>query len=338
MGRQLSEKRKAHIASLPSSRWKHKESAKENIIPPELIPPRAATRAQNYIKTLENTISDRNTHILALQLSNADLTQQNTALSTQLDTASFRIQSLELDNTGTSQELSVTQERLHNAHDLISTQSHIITQKNQRINRLIRDKSVLSSRIACLKQELAQAVLAAAESKNISNAAALHIESLLQSISRLNSSASVQKAAKDELYRDLRATQMRETRAKTALQKLKEKLAAKSKWNGMKGRAYNSQYRTLVMAFTKAGCAQSRVGPLLSRVGKVLGVSIKRTMGRRTVGRVITEAGVKVRIQLGHELARAKGEQAVFNAGLSSDFSVSTLPQQRRHKQPEHQV
>jgi hypothetical protein len=61
---------------------KHKESAKENIIPPELIPPRAATRAQNYIKTLENTISDRNTHILALQLPNADLTQQNTSLST----------------------------------------------------------------------------------------------------------------------------------------------------------------------------------------------------------------------------------------------------------------
>jgi predicted nucleic acid-binding Zn-ribbon protein len=129
MGRQLSTKRKAHISSLPASRWKHKESAKENIIPPELIPPRAATRAQNYIKTLENTISDRNTHILALQLSNADLTQQNTSLSTQLDTTSFRIRSLELDNTSTSQELSITQEQLNNAHDLISTQSSIITQK-----------------------------------------------------------------------------------------------------------------------------------------------------------------------------------------------------------------
>ncbi|KAJ6451745.1 hypothetical protein C8R45DRAFT_763413, partial [Mycena sanguinolenta] len=79
-----------------------------------------------------------------------------------------------------------------------------------------------------------------------------------------------------------------------------------SKWKGMSGRTYSSQYRTLAMAFTKAGCAQSRVGHLLARVGKVFGISICRTMSRRTVGRVITEAGIKVCIQLGHELARAK--------------------------------
>jgi hypothetical protein len=71
---------------------------------------------------------------------------------------------------------------------------------------------------------------------------------------------------------------------------------------------FSSEYRTLAMAFSKAGCAQARIGPLLSRVGKVFGIKIKRSMSRRTVGRVITEAGVKVRIQLGYELARAKGE------------------------------
>jgi hypothetical protein len=30
-------------------------------------------------------------------------------------------------------------------------------------------------------------------------------------------------------------------------------------------------------------------------------------MHRRTVGRAITEAGIKVRLQLGHEMVRAKG-------------------------------
>ncbi|KAJ7477803.1 hypothetical protein B0H11DRAFT_1726266 [Mycena galericulata] len=71
----------------------------------------------------------------------------------------------------------------------------------------------------------------------------------------------------------------------------------------MNGRSYGAQYRTPTMAFTKAGCAQSRVGNLLARVGKDFGVPIRRTMSRRTVGRVTMEAGVKVRLQLGHELA-----------------------------------
>ncbi|KAF8173537.1 hypothetical protein K438DRAFT_1610596 [Mycena galopus ATCC 62051] len=74
----------------------------------------------------------------------------------------------------------------------------------------------------------------------------------------------------------------------------------------MKGRIYSTQYRSLALAFTRAGCAQARFGPLLSRVAKVFNINIKRCMHRRTVGRAITEAGIKVRLQLGHEMARAK--------------------------------
>ncbi|KAJ7123270.1 hypothetical protein C8R43DRAFT_1148103 [Mycena crocata] len=91
----------------------------------------------------------------------------------------------------------------------------------------------------------------------------------------------------------------------------------------MNRRTYHSQYRTLALAFTRAGCAQSRIGPLLSRIGKVLNVKIGRSMSRRTVGRVITEAGVKVRIQLGHELAPL---------ALSSDgTSVRNINYEARH-------
>ncbi|KAJ7460120.1 hypothetical protein B0H11DRAFT_1736746 [Mycena galericulata] len=99
---------------------------------------------------------------------------------------------------------------------------------------------------------------------------------------------------------------MREKRAKYALTKTRIKLKTKSTYSLMSRRAYNTQFRTLALACTRAGCAQARLGPLLVRIGKVFGVKLKRTMSRRTVGRIITEAGIKVRLQLGHELARAK--------------------------------
>ncbi|KAF7363183.1 hypothetical protein MVEN_00670900 [Mycena venus] len=306
MTKKLSGKRKAHIASLSASRWKSKETAKENLLPPVLVPPRATTRAHNYVKSLEATVSIQKEHILALQESNLDYRDQNSALMTELDTATSRVHTLEIENAAITEHLFDVQEQLHDAQDIISAQSDVIKQKNQRINRLVRDKAVLSGRIACKKQELAQAILSAAEAEKVSKAAALHIETLLQSISQLNAAASAQKAAKSELYKDLRATRMRETRAKTAVRKLRKELAAKSRWSGMNRHAYSSQSRSLAMAFVKAGCAQSRIGPLLSRVGKVFGISIRRSMSRRTVGRIITEAGVKVRLQLGHELARAK--------------------------------
>ncbi|KAJ6473747.1 hypothetical protein C8R45DRAFT_769693, partial [Mycena sanguinolenta] len=83
---------------------------------------------------------------------------------------------------------------------------------------------------------------------------------------------------------------------------------------------------SLALAFTRAGCAQARLGPLLVRVGKILGVKITRAMSRRTVGRVITEAGIPVRLQLGHELARAK------KLCLSSDgTSVRNIQVEARH-------
>jgi DNA repair exonuclease SbcCD ATPase subunit len=306
MTKKLSDKRKAHIASLSASRWKSKDTAKENILPPVLIPPRATTRAQTYLKSLEDTISAQNNQILVLQESNLDYRDQYSALTTELDTATSYVQTLEIQNTAITEQLADAQDQLHEAQDVISAQSDTIRQKNQRINRLARDKAVLSGKIACKQQELAQAILSAAAAEKVSKATALEIETMLHSISRLNATASAQKAAKSELYKDLRATRMRETRAKSAVQKLRKELAAKSRWSGKNRHAYSSQSRSLAMAFVKAGCAQSRIGPLLSRVGKVLGVKIKRSMSRRTVGRVITEAGIKVRIQLGHELARAK--------------------------------
>jgi hypothetical protein len=226
----------------------------------------------------------------------------------ELDIATSRVHTLEAENTALAEEISGMQDELDDAKEVISAQSGLIKQGKQRINRLMRDKLVLSSRIACMKQEILESVLCAQESRKLSKKAALDIEHLLQSISRLNTAQRSQKAAYADLQKDFQLTERREKRGKSIIQRLRKELLAKSKWNGTKGRMFSSEYRTLAMAFSKAGCAQARIGPLLSRVGKVFGIKIKRSMSRRTVGRVITEAGVKVRIQLGYELARAKGE------------------------------
>lgn len=292
-------------ATRSTSRWKGKHAAKENLIPPLTNAPRATTRAQNYVKT---TILDQKRRILVLQQSNSDYESSNASLTMELDIATSRVHTLEAENTALTEGISGMQDELDDAKEVIFAQSGLIKQGKQRINRLMRDKLVLSSRIACMKQEILESVLCAQESRKLSKKAALDIEHLLQSISRLNTAQRSQKAAYADLQKDFQLTERREKRGKSIIQRLRKELLAKSKWNVTKGRMFSSEYRTLAMAFSKAGCAQSRIRPLLSRVGKVFGIKIKRSMSRRTVGRVITEAGVKVRIQLGYELARAKGE------------------------------
>jgi hypothetical protein len=100
---------------------------------------------------------------------------------------------------------------------------------------------------------------------------------------------------------------MRENRAKYSLKKTQTALKQKSTFSSMNRHAYTTQYCFLALAFTRAGCTQSRIGGLLTWVGKVLGVKVKHSMSRRTVGCVITEGGIKVHIQLAHKLAHAKG-------------------------------
>ncbi|KAJ7257743.1 hypothetical protein C8J57DRAFT_1516628 [Mycena rebaudengoi] len=99
---------------------------------------------------------------------------------------------------------------------------------------------------------------------------------------------------------------MRAQRAKTTLAATRAGLKSKSTYLATRKRAYNTQIRSFALAFTRAGCAQARLGPLLIRIGKLFGVQLNRSMSRRTVGRIITEAGIKVRLQLGYELVRAK--------------------------------
>ncbi|KAJ7687636.1 hypothetical protein B0H17DRAFT_1136186 [Mycena rosella] len=207
MGRKLSQKQLAVLAGLTGARWKPKSAEKENLVHPNsLTPPRTATRAKTYTAALEKTINDQKTRILSLEASNSTLEAQNTGLNHELDDAHSLIHSLEESHATTTAHLSTLENELSIANNTISEQNTIIKQKDQRINRLVRDKCVLSSRLACVKQELLQAVLSAEESrmqsKKLSKDTANHIESLLLSVSRLAAAVSAQRSTGDSNARN----------------------------------------------------------------------------------------------------------------------------------------
>ncbi|KAJ7798603.1 hypothetical protein B0H13DRAFT_1933573 [Mycena leptocephala] len=143
-GWKLTQKQKDHTASLSTSRWKGKHAAKENLIPPLANAPRATTRAQNCVKT---TILDQKRGILVLQQSNSDYESSNASLTMELDIATSRVHTLEAENTALTEGISGMQDELDDAKEVIFAQSGLIKQGKQCINRLMRDKLVLSSRI-----------------------------------------------------------------------------------------------------------------------------------------------------------------------------------------------
>ncbi|KAJ7877260.1 hypothetical protein B0H14DRAFT_3436212 [Mycena olivaceomarginata] len=75
---------------------------------------------------------------------------------------------------------------LQEAQSRIFEQESIIRQKNQRINRLVRDKSILAAKQASVKQQLLAAVLRAEAAEKLSKSEALRMESLISTISRLD--------------------------------------------------------------------------------------------------------------------------------------------------------
>lgn len=72
--------------------------------------------------------------------------------------------------------------------------------------------------------------------------------------------------------------------------------------------SYTVGVRMLARAFTKSGCSQGLVGPMIRLVGSVIGVKMKGKLTRHTVSRCIREGGVAARLQLGSELAQVKSK------------------------------
>jgi chromosome segregation ATPase len=208
MGRKCSTKQLEALSAARSARHPH---GKENILPTATSPPRSATRAQAYFSTLKDRIEQQSKEIQSLTASNTQLQSENSALHAQLDVSDRQIQALETEHTTTLKKLSDVQSDLCDTYNTIDEQETTIKQLQQRINHLMRDKSVLLARISSLKQEVLQAVSRTDAEEKISASQSLRINQLLSNITHLEDTVLSNRRKHNELAKSLRATQMRET-------------------------------------------------------------------------------------------------------------------------------
>ncbi|KAI0051072.1 hypothetical protein FA95DRAFT_1486152 [Auriscalpium vulgare] len=73
-----------------------------------------------------------------------------------------------------------------------------------------------------------------------------------------------------------------------------------------RGGAYTSQARALARTLVKNGCAMGSVASVVAKVAKTFGVSVDRSMSRRSVSRAVLEGGIAAKIQLGYEISQAQ--------------------------------
>ncbi|KAF8168636.1 hypothetical protein K438DRAFT_1909600 [Mycena galopus ATCC 62051] len=106
--------------------------------------------------------------------------------------------------------------------------------------------------------------------------------------------------------KNLRSTRSRDKalqHARTAETKAKKK----NKWNLMEKGRYTPAARAIARVLGKSGCAQGKVGTVITYIAKQAGLEVKGNMSRRTVQCSLIEGGVAARVQLAHEMAGADG-------------------------------
>jgi chromosome segregation ATPase len=182
MGRKRSAKQLEVLSAACSARHPH---GKENIVPTVASPPRSATRTQVYFSTLKDRIEQQSKEILSLMASTTQLQSENSALQAQLDVSDKNIFTLETRHILTLEKLSNAQDDLHDAYSTINEQATAIKHLQQRIGRLMSDKSVLVAKITALKQEVVEAVLRADAEEELSASKSLRISRLLSNIAHL---------------------------------------------------------------------------------------------------------------------------------------------------------
>ncbi|RDB17366.1 hypothetical protein Hypma_001834 [Hypsizygus marmoreus] len=68
---------------------------------------------------------------------------------------------------------------------------------------------------------------------------------------------------------------------------------------------YTKQAREMARYLASVGTAEKNIGVAITRIGKMIGMEVDRTMSERTVQRAILESGVAAEIQLGYEMAKS---------------------------------
>ncbi|THU89149.1 hypothetical protein K435DRAFT_802981 [Dendrothele bispora CBS 962.96] len=78
------------------------------------------------------------------------------------------------------------------------------------------------------------------------------------------------------------------------------------KLQGGHGHVYSKEMREIAREMVETGCSRKKVGLLIHRIARTFGIEIGGTMSGRTVGWVILEGGVAVKMQIGYELLQMK--------------------------------
>ncbi|KAF8146185.1 hypothetical protein K438DRAFT_1628766, partial [Mycena galopus ATCC 62051] len=81
----------------------------------------------------------------------------------------------------------------------------------------------------------------------------------------------------------------------------------KNKWNLMEKGRYMLAARVIARVLDKSGCAQGKVGTVITYIAKQAGLEVKGNMSRRTVQRSLIEGGVAACVQLAHKMASTDG-------------------------------
>lgn len=89
---------------------------------------------------------------------------------------------------------------------------------------------------------------------------------------------------------------------------------------------YTPEMRASIRQMVKSGCAPNRIGQVVQEIARIAGMDVKCAVSRRTIHRAILEGGVAAKVQLGHEILKAKGEHCI---SPSRDVEIDSQKSQR---------
>jgi hypothetical protein len=182
----------------------------------------------------------------------------------------------------------------------------------QKVQRRFRHSKARQKK---LEEEVLRLKLADAATKRAAERSAERIKQLSAILDKFvvegQKKSADSKATIDAQRKQIKAQKQRLRRSIRGLSRVVER--AKKKWSfcrlTQKG-IYSAQARRLARVMADSGCARSKVGPLMVRIGEIFGIRVDRAMDRRTVGRAIEEGGVAARMQVIYELSKSSGTRA----------------------------
>lgn len=184
-------------------------------------------------------------------------------------------------------------------------EKHFRNERRQ-TQRLTAKNAVLAVEIRQLRSELTRVRAAATRAANSAFRAS---EDANLRISNLISHAHHHQKQNDTLRKTMRALKARCARAPKILKRAIQKASARPHIIKLtRHGVFTPEARALARIVVQSGCSQAKVGRVIQSIGKLLGITIKTPMSRRTVGRTILEGGVAAKIQLGYEMSRTQSK------------------------------